>query len=627
MATLIPSRSSCAGRMTPGERRFSSRLEDKLDDDYVCWYDVPVGPHYRHPDFAVLHPARGLLVLEVKDWKPETLIELDRDRAVIQTERGRSVESNPLKQARGYAMEIARVLQSDPGLLQPSGHRREGKLIMPWGFGVVLTNISRQQFDAMALENFIPSANVICRDEMTEAVDAEAFQKRLWDMFLMPFPCLLTLPQIERVRWHLFPQLRIAAQGELLPSPQTSADSLLAEVPDLIRVMDLQQEQLARSLGEGHRVIHGVAGSGKTMILGYRCLEMARRQHKPVLVLCYNKTLASRLEHLMLTHGVQDRVEVHHFHGWCKAQLTAYAIRPPAPQEDAATYVKLLVETVISAVDSGAIPRAQYGAVMIDEGHDFAPEWLRLVAQMVDPETNSLLLLYDDAQTIYANGGKRSFSFASVGIQAQGRTTILRLNYRNTLEVLATAKAFAEELLTGQDADDDHVPVIAPESAGRRGPLPELIKARNIWDEADIIAARIREAIDQGASLNDFAVLCHSNRLASLIAGKLAKHELAVVTTSSASNKRTLFDGEASVKVITMHSSKGLEFDTVFIPGMCEIASYQATTGAEDLSNIRVLYVAMTRALRCLSILHHADTELTDHMRRALEQVSSRLAA
>jgi hypothetical protein len=68
--------------------------------------------------------------LEVKDWKPETLIELDRDRAVIQTERGRSVESNPLKQARGYAMEIARVLQSDPGLLQPSGHRREGKLVM-----------------------------------------------------------------------------------------------------------------------------------------------------------------------------------------------------------------------------------------------------------------------------------------------------------------------------------------------------------------------------------------------------------------------------------------------------------------------------------------------------------------
>ena len=46
-------------------------------------------------------------------------------------------------------------------------------------------------------------------------------------------------------------------------------------VPDIVRVMDLQQEQLARSMGEGHRVIHGVAGSGKTMILGYRA------QHRP----------------------------------------------------------------------------------------------------------------------------------------------------------------------------------------------------------------------------------------------------------------------------------------------------------------------------------------------------------
>ena len=34
--------------------------------------------------------------------------------------------------------------------------------------------------------------------------------------------------------------------------------------------MDLQQEKLARSVGDGHRVIHDAAGSGKNMILGYR---------------------------------------------------------------------------------------------------------------------------------------------------------------------------------------------------------------------------------------------------------------------------------------------------------------------------------------------------------------------
>jgi superfamily I DNA and RNA helicase len=29
-------------------------------------------------------------------------------------------------------------------------------------------------------------------------------------------------------------------------------------------------------MGEGHRVIHGVAGSGKTMILGYRAQHLAQ---------------------------------------------------------------------------------------------------------------------------------------------------------------------------------------------------------------------------------------------------------------------------------------------------------------------------------------------------------------
>jgi hypothetical protein len=47
-------------------------------------------------------------------------------------------------------------------------------------------------------------------------------------------------------------------------------------VPDIVRMMDLQQEQLARSMGEGHRVIHGVAGSGKTMILGCRAQYLAQ---------------------------------------------------------------------------------------------------------------------------------------------------------------------------------------------------------------------------------------------------------------------------------------------------------------------------------------------------------------
>ena len=59
MAKLIPAIASVTRKMTTGERRFAARLESHLEDDYLCWYDVPVGPKSMHPDFLVLHPRRG----------------------------------------------------------------------------------------------------------------------------------------------------------------------------------------------------------------------------------------------------------------------------------------------------------------------------------------------------------------------------------------------------------------------------------------------------------------------------------------------------------------------------------------------------------------------------------------
>ena len=74
MAQLIPNLNTCLSRMTPGEKRLARRLEALLDDDYLVWYDIPVGRKNRYPDFIILHPARGLLFLEVKDWKLENLL-------------------------------------------------------------------------------------------------------------------------------------------------------------------------------------------------------------------------------------------------------------------------------------------------------------------------------------------------------------------------------------------------------------------------------------------------------------------------------------------------------------------------------------------------------------------------
>jgi UvrD-like helicase C-terminal domain/Nuclease-related domain/AAA domain len=618
MAQLIPSRSTCLPRMTPGERRLAHRLEDKLEDDYLVWYDVPVGPKQRHPDFLILHPSRGFLILEVKDWKLETIFEFDRMSVTLTTERGRVHVINPLSQARSYANELNALLQADPALRQPSDHVHAGKSIIPYGIGVVLTNITRADFDANDLGDVLPSHKVICQDEMTESVGAEAFQERLWAMFDATFPCRLSLPQIDRFRHHVFPELRIAPQSALFGEPQT--DNAVLKIPDLIRVMDLQQEQLARSLGEGHRVIHGVAGSGKTMILGYRCLHLARALAKPVLVLCYNRTLAARLSAMVVEKGLTGKVSVRNFHAWCYDMLRTYHLQKPAATGDA--FYEALVPAVIAGVEANAIPRAQYGAVLIDEGHDFQPEWFKLIVQMLDPSTNALLVLYDDAQSIYA-GKRRNFSFASVGIEARGRTTILKMNYRNTLEILAVARAFADEALDTHDCDDDSVPLIDPQSAGRRGPFPELVRCGSLQEEAALIAARIREARDQGQGLNDIAVTYRNWTHAQAVADRLQREGISYRWAKDSRQKSEMFDGEPSVKLLTMHSSKGLEFGLVFIPGLCSMPS-KSESEAEEA---RLLYVAMTRAIESVVLTHHSDSLFTVRMRATLLQIETQLAS
>ena len=359
MAQFFPARNSCLRRMTSGEKRTSERLEKKLEDDYLVWYDVPVGPKQLHPDFVVLHPQRGFLVLEVKDWKLDTIQSIDRGLARIVTNRGLVKEKNPMMQARVYAMELCQLLQTDPALVRQGESNWTGKLVMPWGWGVVLANITRRQFESTDLGEVLEPSRVICQDEMLDSVDEEEFQKRLWDMFHVSFPCRLTLPQIDRMRWHLYPEVRVSSEpGQF----GLFDDDESVEIPDIVRVMDLQQEQMARSLGSGHRIIHGAAGTGKTMILGYRCMRIAQATAKPILVLCYNKSLAARLAQVIEDKQIEHKVVVRNFHAWCSDMLRAFHVPFPDNRLPVGEKMAQMVQSTMDGVERGRIPRAQYGA-------------------------------------------------------------------------------------------------------------------------------------------------------------------------------------------------------------------------------------------------------------------------
>lgn len=487
------------------------------------------------------------------------------------------------------------ILKTDPQLIWAEGRYR-GKLLFPWACGVVFTNITRKEYEQTDLTEVIDPRWIIFKDDMTESVDVMAFQEQLWGMFPFNATGMLTLPQIDRVRWHLFPEVR-------LPYRQASLfddlDDQPATLPDIMRVMDMQQEQLARSLGEGHRVIHGVAGSGKTLILGYRAEYLAKACARPILVLCFNKPLAEKLKYWMEVKGLSDKVHACTFHAWCYEQLTAYQVGVPLKQgDDDGAFYDAMVDKVIREVDRGFIPAGQYDAVMIDEGHDFRPEWLKLVVQMVNPQSNSLLVLYDDAQSIYDTRKKGKFSFKSVGIQAQGRTTILRINYRNTAEILDFAADFVHGLLTQEDADDDGVPRLAPVSGGRHGKRPVLLTLPTLREEAEKIVEQLLKAHQSGIAWRDMAVL-YGDDLERRELYRALKAEHVYV----AGRDSLRFGKDDKVAFLNFKISKGLEFPLVAVMG-----GRIAEQAKNDADAAKLLYVAMTRATDHLVMTVAVDT-------------------
>ena len=613
MAIFPQGKTKVRNRANAGEKDVLDALARNLEDDYTVWHNIPIMGSGREPDFVILHPGRGLLVLEVKGWKRLTIVDANPMQVRIRTERGLVGSEHPVAQARGYMLDLTHQLEKHPELLHAEGRHR-GKLLLPWGWGAVLSRIRRREVDndASFAAVFEPH-KVLLQDDLDEDLGPMAFQEKLWGMFNVQWQHQLSLPQMNIVRGLLFPELRIGAQQALWP--EGSPARLV--VQDVLQVMDLQQEAVARNLGEGHRVIHGPAGSGKTMILVFRAVQLAAaaRPGKPILVLCFNRPLATRIETMLRLKGVGPAVQVSTFHAWAMDLIRTYQLGPvrsgALTSEDYEAMARLACEGITSA----RVPKGQYTALLIDEAHDLADEWLAAAAQMVDPASKSLLVLYDDAQSIYQKQ-RRKWNFASLGIEAKGRTDILRINYRNTTEVLALALECAQAVLQeGRDRAEEELPLVMPQSAGRSGPLPVLLRFERGAQESAGVAQRVAELLAQGRQPSEIAVLARYHRS---LDGIRAALEAAGVPCTPAKGDRRRPAGPADVVTLTtFHSSKGLEFPCVFLVGLDRIDEAEANR----LEELRLLYVAMTRATHVLVLTAVGSSRLTRHVEQALERV------
>jgi len=597
MATLIPDPLP-TGSAT-GELEMAKLLR-RLPEDWIVYHEANVGGLY--PDFVILAPDLGVMVMEIKDWRMTTIQSVDSQRMELRTTKcpeGTRVK-NPLRQVRQYWQAVVNQCRSNrfgKDLIATKGEWR-GNLCFPVGSIVVFTRITAAQVETSphgeAWKSLFTRENSVLANELAiwETLEGEDLAAVL-KPFFQPFEMRerFTAHQIDVLRWVLFPESRM--------------DVILrrerADHEQVIQLLDARQECHARSLGSGHRILSGVAGSGKTVLLLARARHLAlTRPGQATLLLCYNKVLA---EWLRARIADCPDVTVLHFDGWAKSMKLS---RSRTDDSDAAFGTRVLTQ-LQSRGDSVRV----WDTVLIDEAQDFEPSWFQCaLASMRDPEDGDLVIVADGSQRLYKRNGP---SWKALGIKAAGRTISARYdldkNYRNTPVIAALAHGFSDE-----EVNDDGIGArrVGPNTCRRSNhSRPVLVEAgdhaRQVEAAVEIVSRWLRGERAGHSSTpikpEDIGIFYPK------LGGNSRLLEQLIVSLARLAPTRWLSDkndplchrqvNEKAIKVQTVHSAKGLQYKAVIILWTDMLPKAHEATDEER----RLLYVAITRAENDLVLL------------------------
>ncbi|MGD6957249.1 3'-5' exonuclease [Rossellomorea aquimaris] len=624
MAYTIPE--TIRSSATAGERLLFRTLKTYLPDDYIVYYEPEI--HGRRPDFVIIGPDLGLVVLEVKDYTKNTLFQLNHDEWILHTSSGEQRKTkNPLKQARDYVFHIADVLKKDKNLVQLEG-KYQFQLKFPYGFGAVFTRLHQKDFIENGLYAVVEPSFCLTRDEIDPEKDGfseENLIEKIVNMFTIPYRLQkpLTKEEMDAIRYHLFPEVRISAEFK---QPVPYQDQLLLSLHD-IKAMDLHQENLAKQIGDKNRLIRGVAGSGKTLILASRAKLLAKEQPDwKILILCYNISLARNIEqivfHMMnepdnlfdfdfsgseIKKEKKHHISVRNFHSWLKNDLKIKEKELP---------------TVLEKIKNGEAILPTYDAILIDEGQDFESSWFELVSSLLNPETKSLLLVEDRAQSIYKR--KRSY-LQDMGLSFQGRSKVLSINYRNTAQVVKfawdfykTHSSLKNKVVTREFEGE----IIAPQSTRRKGIEPAIIKTEHFHQEARIVARQIKKLNEEKhVPFSEMLILYRIKKSFNTSYIDILKRELQKEQidyfwlTENSESKRSFEKDDNRVKISTIDSSKGLDFQAVFIVNVDNMPFALEEDVEREVS---LLYIGMTRAKEYLCLSYSGESEFTRYFDQCL---------
>jgi len=595
MAQMIPE-SIPSGR-PKGERDVFDILQ-KLPDDYLVYYEPII--KNRYPDFVVVCPDQGLMVIEVKDWLMGSILSATNSEVKLSIGGETKTVKHPQEQVKGYKFDIMNRFKGNPAfdIIKHSDGKYAGGFLFPFGHMVVLSKITSDQLHTSNLSQVFPEHSAVTKDVLDKWVtlDALALASRIGSFFNPSWPIIkLSHKQIGVLRATIHPEIIVRH------SIGVGADST-----DRLLVLDKNQEMLALKINDGHRIINGVAGAGKTVLLIHRARWLGKEEPaRRILILCFNKFLSAYIGDAL---NDVNNVKVLTFHKWGVSSGANYCHQRE----------KFGNRVMVSVMNMKDVDK--YDAILIDEAQDFDPTWFRCCVQALkDPVDGDLIVVADGNQGLYR---PVSFTWKEVGIKATGRVIPLMRAYRNTEQILHLARSFASE----QSDSGESIVSMKPGVALLNGPLPILHHANKRADEMDRVTHIVKDLLngnwgsnhhEQPLKPSEIGIIYarKSRNVAFYFSSFLNKLPIALGVPVVWLSDKDHFENadllkKEGIKIQTIQSAKGLQYKAVIFIWADQLPMKETDESlvAEDR---RLFYVGLTRAERYLAVTYTGQSKFT----------------
>jgi len=314
--------------------------------------------------------------------------------------------------------------------------------------------------------------------------------------------------------------------------------------------------------------IQATAGSGKTQ-LALRLLDDAAASGQRALYVCFNRPLADHIARIAPT-----RAHVASFHELC---IDHYRRRY---QEPDFTIPHIFADVTNAYLADSEAFEARFDLIIVDEGQDFAPEWVSTLLPQLKAD-GRFFLMEDDDQRLYQ---RDSFDLSDAV------TVTCRDNYRSPRAVCQAINAFR----------------LASSTVDARSPFTGDLPGFHVYESKDDLIPRTIQAIEgllqKGFQIGDIAILSGHGHSRSVLLGtdKIGVHACRRYTGKFSKNGEAIWT-EGPLLVESIYRFKGQSAPAVVISEI----DFETLSQTEQ----RKLFVGMTRAQMAVEIVMTAEAE------------------